>query len=214
MAGRGRGKPTMSFSMEQLGIAKGETLSTPVLQPSPLYPPMERMPVFKPLTTEMSYLVEVQRDFREYMREAPTFVKPDVLNKDIERFCEDVEETESNKFKRRVDYDWDKMPRELWPKWKLRQQSVAESKTKKDMDVVKKLTELEKKESVQQPAEEDDKEEGNEEENDEEKEAEAVKDDDEADEMDDGTDYVNEYFENGDDYYSEDDNDDDISFEI
>jgi len=216
MAGRGRGKPTMSFSMEQLGISKGETLPAPVLQPSPSYPQLDHKPLPIQLTTEMSYLIELKRDFTEYMRESPNNVQAAVLNEDIERFCEDFEDsiTEYNKSKYEAYHDWSRMPKELKMsrKRKLRQQNVGPNKKKKDMDIVKKLADLERREDTQQPTEEEDKEEGDEE-NSEEKETERVKDEEEEDEMDDGTDYANEYFENGDNYYSEDDNDDDQFFD-
>lgn len=216
MAGRGRGRPTMSFSMEQLGIPKGETLPAPVLQPSVSYPQLDHKPVPIQLTTEMSYLIELKRDFTEYMRESPNNVQAAVLNEDVERFCEDLEEaiTECDKSKYEAYYDWNRMPMELKVSRKRKscQQNVERSKKKKDMDIVKKLAELEKNESVQQPAEEEDKEEGDEEENGEGKEI-GIKEEEEIDEMDDGTDYVNEYFENGDNYYSEDDNDDDQFFD-
>ncbi|XP_071650985.1 DNA-directed RNA polymerase III subunit RPC7 isoform X1 [Temnothorax longispinosus] len=218
MAGRGRGKSTMSFSMEQLGISKGETLPAPVVQPSLHYPQLDHKPLPIQLTTEMSYLVELKRDFTEYMRESPNNVQAAVLNEDVERFCEDFDEavTECDKSKYEAYHDWNRMPMQLKlsRKRKSRQQSVGCKKKKKDVDIVKKLTELEEKESVQQPAEEENKEEGNEEENGEGKEmAERIKDEEEIDEMDDGTDYANEYFENGDNYYSEDDNDDDQFFD-
>ncbi|XP_011175300.1 DNA-directed RNA polymerase III subunit RPC7-like isoform X2 [Solenopsis invicta] len=215
MAGRGRGKPVMSFSMEQLGISKGEILSMPVLQPSLSYPPLDHKPLPIQLTTEMSYLIELKRDFTEYMRESPNNVQATVLNEDVERFCEDFEETITgyDKLKYEAYHDWNKMPIELKLSRKRKSCQNKKSKKKKDTDIAKKLAELEQKESTQQPAEEDSKEEGDgEEENGEGKEIGDVKDEEE-DEMDDGTDYANEYFENGDNYYSEDDNDDDQFFD-
>ncbi|KAG5308332.1 RPC7 polymerase, partial [Acromyrmex insinuator] len=200
MAGRGRGKSAMSFSMEQLGISKGETLSTLVLQPSLSYPPLDHKPPPIQITSEMEYLIELKRHFTEYVRESPYYVKAAVINEDIERYSDAFKEdfTDNDESKYEAYHDWSLMPEELG------------NKKKKDMDIVKKLSELEKKENMQHPVEEEDKE-GNEEENDEEKE-DGVKEDEE-DEMDDGTDYANEYFENGDNYYSEEDNNDDQFFD-
>ncbi|EGI63489.1 DNA-directed RNA polymerase III subunit RPC7 [Acromyrmex echinatior] len=197
MAGRGRGKSAMSFSMEQLGISKGETLSTLVLQPSLSYPPLDHKPPPIQITSEMEYLIELKRHFTEYVRESPHYVKAAVINEDIERYSDAFKEdfTDNDESKYEAYHD--------------RQQKG--NKKKKNMDIVKKLSELEKKENMQHPVEEEDKEEGNEEENDEEKE-DGVKEDEE-DEMDDGTDYANEYFENGDNYYSEEDNNDDQFFD-
>lgn len=213
MAGRGRGKSAMSFSMEQLGISKGETLSTLVLQPSLSYPPLDHKPPPIQITSEMEYLIELKRHFTEYVRESPHYVKAAVINEDIERYSDAFKEdfTDNDESKYEAYHDWSLMPEELRAskKRKLRQQKG--NKKKKNMDIVKKLSELEKKENMQHPVEEEDKEEGNEEENDEEKE-DGVKEDEE-DEMDDGTDYANEYFENGDNYYSEEDNNDDQFFD-
>ncbi|XP_012060892.1 PREDICTED: DNA-directed RNA polymerase III subunit RPC7-like [Atta cephalotes] len=211
MAGRGRGKSAMSFSMEQLGISKGETLSTPVLQPSLSYPPLDHKPPPIQITNEMEYLVELKRHFTEYMRESPYYVKAAIINEDIERYSDAFKEdfTDNDESKYEAYHDWSLMPEELRA-LKKRKPWQKGNKKKKDMDIVKKLSELEKKENMQHPAEEEDKE-GNEEENDEEKE-DGVKEEEE-DEMDDGTDYANEYFENGDNYYSEDDNNDDQFFD-
>ncbi|KYN26773.1 PREDICTED: DNA-directed RNA polymerase III subunit RPC7-like [Trachymyrmex cornetzi] len=216
MAGRGRGKSAMSFSMEQLGLSKGETLSTPVPQPSLSYPPLDHKPPPIQITNEMEYLVELKRHFTEYMRESPYYVKATVINEDIERYSDAFKEdfTDNDESKYEAYHDWSLMPEELRTsrKRKLRKNpEQKENNKKKDIvDIVKKLSELEKKENMQHPAEEEDKE-GNEEENDEEKD-DSVKEEEE-DEMDDGTDYANEYFENGDNYYSEDEVTDDQFFD-
>ncbi|KYQ54873.1 DNA-directed RNA polymerase III subunit RPC7, partial [Trachymyrmex zeteki] len=214
MAGRGRGKSAMSFSMEQLGIAKGEILPTPVLQPSLSYPPLDHKPPPIQITNEMEYLVELKRHFTEYIRESPYYVKAAIINEDIERYSDAFKEdfVDNDESKYEAHHDWSLMPEELKASRKRKSRQQKGNKKKKDMDIVKKLTELEKKENMQQPAEEEDKEEGGEEENDEEKE-DGVREEEEEDEMDDGTDYANEYFENGDNYYSEDDNNDDQFFD-
>jgi len=219
MAGRSRGKPGMSFIMEHLGMAKGETLPMPIPQPTPSYPQLDHKPLPIQLTTEMSYLIELKRDFAEYMRESPNNVQAAILNEDVERFCEDFEEAiaEYDKLKYETHHDWGRMPTELKlsRKRKSRQHNMAQNKKKKDMDIVKKLTDLEKKESTRRPdVEEEGKEDGDEEEDGEGKEMGEHIRDEEEDEMDDGTDYANEYFENGDNYYSEDDNDDDQFFDM
>lgn len=210
--GHGR-KPSMSFSMEQLGVSK-EALSSPLLQPSPSYPPLDHKPMPIQMTTEMNYLIELKRDFTEYMRESPNNVQTVVLNEDVERFCEDYDETMANKSKFESMHDWSRMPVELKSSRKRKlsdqQQSTQPNKKQKIVDVDKKLAELEKKENAQEAdAEKKTKQEGEEEDEFEEKEDERVKNENEIDEeMDDGTDYANEYFENGDNYYSEDENDD------
>lgn len=214
MGGRGRGKPAMSFSMEQLGFAKGDVLPAPVLQPSPNYPPLDHRPLPIELTTEMSYLVELKQYFADYMRESPNNVQAVVPREDIERYCEDYEESivERDRLARESKYDWSRMPVELksLQKHKLQQQN----RKRKHIDVEKKLMELEKKEKIQQTKTEEGQEEeeenkAEEEEKDTEEDETGMKVEGEMDEeMDDGTDYANDYFETGENYFSEDDNDD------
>lgn len=208
MAGRGRGKPTMSFTTEQFGFVKGELLPSSVLQPPPSYPPLEHKPLSITLTTEMGYLVELKRDFSEYMRESSNNVLPIVLKKDIERYSDRYQDTtmdKSNEFK----CDWSRMPAELRSSRKRKvQRTVKPSKKQKVVDVETKLAELEKKESTQQDGvEEEDKEE---EEDAEEEMDENVENNGKIDEeMDDGTDYANSYFDNGEGYDDEEENLDD-----
>ncbi|XP_072752986.1 DNA-directed RNA polymerase III subunit RPC7-like [Anoplolepis gracilipes] len=216
MAGRNKGKSGMSFSMEQLGFSKGEMLPTPVLQPSPSYPMLDHKPLPIQITTEMSYLVELKRDFTEYMRESPNNVQAVILNEDIERYCEDYEEAIAryNRSEYESKYDWSRMPMELQlqlsRKRKIQQESARPNKKRKiiEVDIENKLIELEKKENTQQLDTEEVEEE--EEDEDEQREmSERVKDEEEIDEeMDDGTDYANDYFDTGENYCSEDDNDD------
>lgn len=214
MAGRNRVKSGMSFTMEQLGLSKGEILPTPVLQPT--YPLLDHKPLPVQITTEMSYLVELKRDFTEYMRESSNNVQAIILNEDIERYCEDYEDAiiGYNASEYESNYDWSRMPMELKSsrKRKIQQQSTKPNKKRKikvELDVETKLVELEKEENTQQLNIEEEVEEGQEDEDQEEKINERVKDEEEVDEeMDDGTDYANEYFDTGENYYSEDDNDD------
>lgn len=214
MAGRGKIKSSMSFSMEQLGFSKGEMLPTPVLQPSPSYPMLDHKPLPVQITTEMSYLIELKRDFTEYMQESSNNVQAIVLNEDIERYCEDYEETKTryNTLEYESNYDWSRMPMELKSsrKRKIQEQIEKPSKRRKmELNIETKLIELEKEENTQRHDVEEEVEEGEEGEDQEEKISERVKDEEEVDEeMDVGTDYANEYFENGENYYSEDDNDD------
>lgn len=213
MAGRGKGKPGMSFSMEQLGFAKGEMLPAPVLQPSPSYPILDHKPLSIQITTEISYLVELKRDFTEYMRESSNNVQAVVLNEDIERYCEDYEEIAGyNRSEYESKYDWSRFPMELKSsrKRKLQQQDMRPCKKRKIIDIEKKLMELDKSEKTQRSDADEEAEEEDEDEEEKEKEMnERVKNEEEIDEeMDDGTDYANEYFETGENYCSEDDNDD------
>ncbi|KYN30955.1 DNA-directed RNA polymerase III subunit RPC7-like protein [Trachymyrmex septentrionalis] len=201
-----RGRSAMPFSIEQF-ISKGETLPTPVSQPSSSYPPLERKPPPIQITSEMEYLVGLKRHFTEYMRESPYYVKAPVVNEDIERYSDAFKEdfTDNDESKYEKYHDWSLMPEELKAVRKRKPRQHTGNRKKKDMDIMKKLSELEKKENMQ---EEEDKEEGNEEENGEEKEDGAREE--EQDEMDIGTDYTIEHTDNGE--IETDDETDDVSF--
>ncbi|XP_076751448.1 RNA polymerase III subunit G [Xylocopa sonorina] len=208
--GRGRGKPSMSISTEQLGFAKGEALPPPVLQPPPKYPPLEYKPLPLNITTEMCYLLELKREYAEYMRESPNNVLPVVIKKDIDRYSDRYQDMITDKSSYDTRYDWSRMPAELKPQPRKRKGPKIEKveKKQKNVDVETKLQELEKKESSQQSdVEEEEKEEEETEEKDDEH---AEEEEEEVDEeMDEGTDYVNNYFDNGEGYEDEDDNLDD-----
>ncbi|XP_011298286.1 DNA-directed RNA polymerase III subunit RPC7-like [Fopius arisanus] len=214
MAGRGRGgrAPQLSLNAEQFGFGKGEEKIAlpPVLQPPLKYPPMEyKAPPFQ-LTVELSYLLQLKRDFGEALRESPNNVQPIAVKKDIERYSDRYQDMMVDKSTYEQRYDWNKFPKELKPGGRKRKakKSQVEPKIKKEVDVEKKLQELEKKEVTQKSDDEDEK--GDQ--DGEEKDGDEAVEDEEAEvdeEMDDGTDYVNNYFDNGEGYEDEDDNLDD-----
>lgn len=200
----------MSINTEQLGFSKGEALPPPVLQPPPKYLPLEYKPLPLNITAEMSYMLELKREYAEYLRDSYNNVLPVVIKKDIERYSDRYQDLITDKTSYEARYDWTRMPAELKPQPRKRKGPKVEKpkKKKKNVDVESKLQELEKKESSQQS---DVEEEEKEEEETEEKEDDHVEDEEvEPDEeMDEGTDYLNNYFDNGEGYDEEDDNLDD-----
>ncbi|XP_076379782.1 RNA polymerase III subunit G [Megalopta genalis] len=209
--GRGRGKPTMSISADQLGFSKGEALPPPVLQPPPKYPTLEHKAWPPTINKEMSYLLELKREFAEYMRESQNNVVPLVVKKDIERYSDRYQDLITDKSSYEIRYDWSRTPMELKPQPKKRKGQSGSSKPEKkqkSVDIETKLQELEKKETSQpSDAEEEEKEDEDAEDKDDEHAEDEEEEQDE--EMDEGTDYVNNYFDNGEGYDDEDDNLDD-----
>jgi len=195
----------MCPTMELFSSSRGEALSVPLMQPPPTYPPLDHKPLPIESTTEMSYLIELKRDFTEYMQESLNNVQAVKLKEDIERYCEDYENSivEYNKMEYESKYDWNRMPTELRSLQKLQQQN----RKRKFMDVEKKLIKLEKKEKLQEIKGE----EGQEEEEEEEGEDKDTKEE-EDEEMDEENDYTNEYFDTGENYLSEEENDDDAIY--
>ena len=209
--GRGRGKPVMSISNEQLGLSKDSQPSI-ASQPPPKFPLLAYKAVPFNITSELSYLFELKRDYAESMKESTHNVQPIVIKKDIERYSDRFQDMITDKTSYESRYDWTRIPAELKPlARKRRGVSNSESviKKKREMNIEEKLQELEKKETSQQS---DTDEDSREEEDGDEKDPDEVIEDDEIDvdeEMDDGTDYVNNYFDNGEGYDEEEDNIDD-----
>ncbi|XP_075381177.1 DNA-directed RNA polymerase III subunit RPC7-like isoform X2 [Mycteria americana] len=185
--GRGRGRGQMTFNVEAVGIGKGDALPPPTLQPSPLFPPLEQRAAPLPGGEEGEYVLALKQELRGAMRALPYFVKPGAPRRDIERYsdkyqlCSPVDSA----------IDWNPGTTVLIPKSKQR---VALDKE----ETIKKLESLEKKEEEVTSEEEEEKEE--EEEGKEEEEEEY-----DEEEHEEETDYIMSYFDNGEDFGADSD---------
>ncbi|XP_036800787.1 RNA polymerase III subunit GL b isoform X3 [Oncorhynchus mykiss] len=88
--GRGRGKGYMSFSIEAVGIGKGENLPPSILQPTPLFPPMEHKPVPLVMGEEAEYMLALKQEFRGNMKTLPFYVRQAVSKKDWKRLPKEL----------------------------------------------------------------------------------------------------------------------------
>ncbi|XP_064898915.1 DNA-directed RNA polymerase III subunit RPC7-like isoform X2 [Columba livia] len=178
MAARGRGRGQMTFNVEAVGIGKGDALPPPTLQPSPLFPPLEHRAAPLPGGEEGEYMLALKQELRGAMKNLPYFVKPGAPRR-----------------------DWRRLPRELKIRVRrLRKGRAAilipKSKQRVVLDkeeAIKKLESLEKKEEEVTSEEEEEKEE--EEEGKEEEEEEY-----DEEEHEEETDYIMSYFDNGEDF--------------
>lgn len=215
MAGRGRGRgrggagKSMSFNVESLGFGRGDVMPAPTLQPPPLFPALEFKPV--PLQTgeERNYLLALKQEFRGTMKELPYYVHPREKKKDIERYSDKYQTGQDNSIS--WEPDWKRLPKEL----KIRVRKAAKikatmkakvpntNKGKPDKDnVLKKLEELEKQApKLDEEKEEEEKE--DEEENEVDEEEELLDEDD----LEEETDYNMTYFDNGENYGIDDEDD-------
>ncbi|XP_014481097.1 PREDICTED: DNA-directed RNA polymerase III subunit RPC7-like isoform X1 [Dinoponera quadriceps] len=220
MAGRGRGKPTMSFATEQLGVTKGE-LPAQVLQPPLAYPISDLHISSFESTNEIDYLVELKRDFAEYMRDSQNHVMPDVPKKDIERYSDHYQDTLTANLEQESKHDWSRMPTELTPSLKrkaanspkVRKAKKIKLETKRkrrriedENEENKQADKVEQQKDTKQAQGALEKEIKEEEEDEEENSEEEIEQYEVDEEMDDGTDYVNNYFDNGEAFDDEDDN--------
>uniref|UniRef100_A0A8D2J3Y6 DNA-directed RNA polymerase III subunit n=1 Tax=Varanus komodoensis TaxID=61221 RepID=A0A8D2J3Y6_VARKO len=87
--GRGRGRGGhMTFNVEAVGIGKGEALPPPTLQPSPLFPPLEYKPVPLQAGEEVEYMLALKQELRGATKTLPYFIKPSAPKKDVERYSD------------------------------------------------------------------------------------------------------------------------------
>ncbi|CAH0551968.1 unnamed protein product [Brassicogethes aeneus] len=193
--GGGRGGVTKSFNREQLnalGVGGNDMLPGLVTQPPPLFPLLDKRPVPIHISLELDYLLILKQDFIDHMQLSGSYLKlPETKSNESEIVPQVPKEK----------YDWSLFPSELRPKMMARR---AKKVVVKDVDVnnrLKLLETLEEKQSadttIKQEKESEDVDETE------------IVEEDQDEEMDDGTDYANNYFDNGEDYEEEDDNLDD-----
>uniref|UniRef100_I3IYZ4 DNA-directed RNA polymerase III subunit n=1 Tax=Oreochromis niloticus TaxID=8128 RepID=I3IYZ4_ORENI len=208
MAAHGRGQRTLSFTMETV---KGDAPPPSVQQPTPVFPVMEQKPL--PLTggEEAEYLLALKQDFRGAMRSLPFSPVLPVSCPDVERYSDKYNRSEQ--MDKLLDWapDWKRFPRELrvhvrkpardsqytlYSDYTPCNQVMMKKKGVKDKEeVLLKLESLEKKE--EQETSED--EEGETKKKQEEEEAEGEEEYDEE-EFEEETDYIMSYFDNGEDF--------------
>ncbi|KAI5737641.1 hypothetical protein M8J76_015285 [Diaphorina citri] len=193
MAGRGGAStsrvPRRSNTFDS-DIAAANLYKEKSIQPPPLYPTLEYKPASIASTDSSKYLVEMKKKIEKDMRDS------------------------NSRLKIVSELEWKLVPSELKMKVTKRKAPRLNINKGKDIDWLKKL---EERESIKIKEEQDDMEEDDEnaekkmkikeEVEDEEEEGEEEVDEDEM--MDEGTDYIQNYFDNGEDYIDENDDLDD-----
>ncbi|XP_033750305.1 DNA-directed RNA polymerase III subunit RPC7-like [Pecten maximus] len=207
MAGRGRGRGrNVSFNVEALGFGRGEALPGPILQPPPLYPPTDFKPVPLLQGEEFDYMLALKQEFRGVMKRSPFYLQTSTNRKDIDRYSDKYQL--NNDTENKWEPDWRRLPAELKVTSKKPrkakstiQPNIPKKKRKVDGgDVSKTLEELEKIEEKGDESE-DENEDENKNEGDDDAEEELY----EEDELEEETDYLLSYFDNGEDYNDGDD---------
>ncbi|GAA6083564.1 hypothetical protein Q7C36_006820 [Tachysurus vachellii] len=208
MAGRGhsRGRAHLSFPVEAVGIGKGENLPPSTVQPTPLFPPLEHKPL--PLQTgeEAEYMLALKQEFRGAMKTLPFYIRPAAPKKDVERYSDKYQNMEPSDNTIEWSPDWKRLPKELRVRVKRpppsERTSVISRSLKQpqvDKEIIRKLETLEKKEEEVSSDEEDGQKKKTE---DEEAEGEEEYDEEEFEEE---TDYIMSYFDNGEDFGADSD---------
>ncbi|XP_063468347.1 DNA-directed RNA polymerase III subunit RPC7 isoform X4 [Symphalangus syndactylus] len=205
MAGnKGRGRAAYTFNIEAVGFSKGEKLPDVVLKPPPLFPDTDYKPV--PLKTGEGeeYMLALKQELRETMKRMPYFIETPEERQDIERY--------SKRYMKVYKEEW--IPGSKPKKAKDAGKGTSLTRT---ADVLKKIEELEKRGDGEKSDEENEEKEGSKEKS---KEGDDDDDDDAAEqeeydeeEQEEENDYINSYFEDGDDFGADsDDNMDEATY--
>ncbi|XP_042632637.1 DNA-directed RNA polymerase III subunit RPC7-like isoform X2 [Cyprinus carpio] len=210
MAGsRGRGRSQFTFNVDALGFGRGDSLPTSAQTPSPLFPPMQFRPV--PLQTgeEVDYMLALKQELRASSKNLPFHIKAARTKTDVARYSDKYQNGELKNNCIEWSPDWSRMPKELCIKVRKPRKTGAKPQLKqkpkvaaKKEEVLQKLETLEKREEEQHSEEEEDEEKKKQ--NDEEEGPDADEDYDEE-EIEDETDYIMSYFDNGEDFGADSD---------
>ncbi|XP_028270999.1 DNA-directed RNA polymerase III subunit RPC7 [Parambassis ranga] len=205
MAGRGRGVGAFTFNIEALGIGRGSMPEARV-GPSPLFPSTDFKPVPLKASEDEDYMLALKQEMRGTMQRLPHNIKLQSNKSEVERYTERYlkqSQTEDEEWTP----DWKLFPRELMPKKKQSRAKTAGTKKKtvkiacKDAaDVLTKLDELAKKDNEKSDDETEKKKTG-EEDGEDEVEAEDFEEED----IEEDNDYIESYFDNGEDFAADSD---------
>ncbi|KAL0979761.1 hypothetical protein UPYG_G00189320 [Umbra pygmaea] len=209
--GRGRGIGAFTFNIESLGLSRGNMPETRS-GPQKLYPDVEFKPVPLKVGEDEDYMLALKQEMRGTMSRLPHHIKPQAAKGDVDRYKERYQKLAL--LNDQWTPDWQLFPKELMPqKKKLNVKAGAKQKpiklsSKEKTDVLSKLDELEKNDDVKS---DDEKEEKKTTEEGEEGEVEDEELDEELEEEE--NDYIASYFEDGDDFGADsDDNMDEATY--
>ncbi|XP_019719258.1 DNA-directed RNA polymerase III subunit RPC7-like [Hippocampus comes] len=212
MSGRGRGRRGPDGTIGN----RGEPLLSSVQQPSPLFPVMEHKPL--PLTggEEAEYLLALKQEFRGAMMTRPGFIQPHASHRshaDVERYS-DKYHNSNEQMDALTDWitDWKRFPKEirLCVRRSLKKGATkvvlgskrgqADEQKESVEDKKEVLLKLETLANEEQRSSEDEDEEEKKKEGDQE-----VDDEYDEEELEEETDYIMSYFDNGEDFGAESD---------
>lgn len=221
MAGnRGRGRAAYTFNIEAVGFSRGDKLPDVVLKPPPLFPDTDYKPV--PLKTgeDEDYMLALKQELRETVKRMPYFIEaPEEKQDNIERYSKRYMKV----YKEEWIPDWRRLPEEMMPRKKGKKGDPKSKMAKAadrglslidSEDVMKKIEELERRGDGENSDEENEDRErsrdkdGSKDDSDNEEE-----EDYDEEEQEEDNDYINSYFDNGDDFgVDSDDNMDEATY--
>lgn len=109
--GKSNSNPAFPFNVDLIGHGVAE-----FSQPPPVYPPLVHPPLALESTDTDEYLLALNRDFLDYVKESPFYFQPVVIKNDIERYSDKYQTiAASQKRLANAPFDWSRLPRELHP---------------------------------------------------------------------------------------------------
>jgi len=199
--GRSGGKrrgDAMTFSLESMGLSRGEVLPPPTLIPPPNYPTTDSKALPLHDNDVDNYWLTLKQEMRQSLTTSKYYINPVKDKPKIERYSDKYENIVNDiALNDDIEIDWRLFPTELWPKDKRKNADKVKTKTNKDVN--KRLEDLVKKESEEKSDVENSDKEVEENLSDEDKVVEDIED------VEEGTDYTFSYFDNGDNYLEESD---------
>ncbi|XP_061645449.1 RNA polymerase III subunit GL b isoform X2 [Phyllopteryx taeniolatus] len=197
MSGRGRGRRGAPSCTAV--VNRSETLPPSVQLPSPLFPAMEHNPLPLVCSEEAEYLLALKQEFRGAMKTRPGFIQPHTAqrsNADVERYSDKYHNSSEQ-----MDALTDWIPgASTMVVGSKRGQADEQKKTVKEKKEV--LLKLETLAGEEQRSSEDEDEEQAKKKDEEQQEVDEEYDEEELEEE---TDYIMSYFDNGEDFGAESD---------
>uniref|UniRef100_A0A8C8E2U5 Polymerase (RNA) III (DNA directed) polypeptide G n=1 Tax=Oryzias sinensis TaxID=183150 RepID=A0A8C8E2U5_9TELE len=201
MAGKGRGVAAFTFNIDALGIGRGNMPEARV-GPSPLFPTTEFKPVPLKGGEEEDYMLALKQELRGAMQRLPHNITACSSKTEVEKYTERyLKQAQINS--EEWTPDWNLFPKELMPQSKKRRiKKGTKTKTVKKLkedkaNVLSKLDELAKKDENPEKSDEETEKKA---EDDEEIEEEEFEED-----IEEENDYIESYFDNGEDFAAESD---------
>lgn len=199
MSGRGKQQPNkMPIPMSSIGLNRQE-INQNVLTPPDLFPPT----FFRTIKIEAKksdlYLVNLKEQFRNDLKSSQFFIKDKKDESKIERYSDKYEAILNQPTNEIKAWNYDLFPDELKPKLKSKKEIKSSTNKIKKVTFDDLKTKLEKLESIEGDENVEDEENDKEEE---EIEAGIVEED-----IEEETDYAMSYFDNGEEYLNDSDND-------
>ncbi|XP_070819850.1 DNA-directed RNA polymerase III subunit RPC7 isoform X1 [Chaetodon trifascialis] len=198
MAGKGRGVAAFSFHVEALGIGRGNMPEARV-GPSPLFPNTDFKPLPLKAGEDEDYMLALKQEMRGTMQRLPHHIRPPSNKAEVEKYTERY-----LKQSQMEDEEWSP---ELMPQTKRRHPKPGTKKKpvisrKHTEDMLSKLDELEKKDDGNVENSDDETEKKTKNENDEE---ELEEEEYEEEDIEEENDYIESYFDNGEDFAADSD---------